>query len=225
MSQAKERFKSAMWAGSSRKILVGGAGGIGSWTVLFLGRSNDHELVIVDMDTIDELNLAGQFYRNRDVGATKAHALIDNVNLFNNPPLNVFASTNRIETITGINQYPFVISAFDNMDAREYLFNQWKANPDRKLFIDGRLLAEQFEVYYVQKGMEERYEETLFKQSEAEEATCTFKSTSHFAAMCGARIVHGLNAFIANENMNDEFYELPFKHYELGPSWTITAES
>lgn len=216
--ETKIRFNSALWANRMYAILIGGAGGIGSWLAFFLARTNSHILHVVDPDIVSEVNLGGQFYGKKDINKTKLSALENNINILNTPPALFFGFNKRIEEVEGIEEFEYVFSGFDNMDARRHLFNRWKSNPDRKLFVDARLLAEQYEVFFVQKGMEEKYEATLFDQSESFEAACTFKSTTHWAAMCAARMVHGFNAFLANEHHPDT-YELPFHHLEIGITW------
>lgn len=50
--------------------LVGGAGGISSWAAFFLARAGFKPFV-VDFDTVDEINLAGQLFKKNDVGKAK----------------------------------------------------------------------------------------------------------------------------------------------------------
>lgn len=221
--ETKTRFSSALWAKKQKRIFIGGAGGIGSWTAFLLARTNEHELYICDPDRVSEVNLAGQMFGEQDINKFKIEALEANINNLNYPPVTMFTISRPVEEIEGLESFDYIISGFDNMTARQHLFAQWKKNPNRQLYIDARLLGEQFEVYYVQKGMEDKYEATLFDQSEAEEASCTFKSTTHWAVTCAAKIVHGFNAFISNKE-NDGFYELPFKHLELGASWQTEIE-
>lgn len=223
--KSKERFQAAMWANLPKEIVIGGAGSISSWAALFLSRSNNHTIFIVDFDTVEEVNLAGQFFGKKDIGEKKIDAIVDNINLFNYPANPIQGVFDRIENVIGLVRFNYMISGFDNMDARKYMFDVWKSNPDRKLFIDARLTAEQYEVYFVTQGREDDYEKTLFPQSESAEVACSFKSTSHFAAMCGTRICQGFNSFIANEAMEDDIYTLPFKHSEIGINWNIEIES
>jgi molybdopterin/thiamine biosynthesis adenylyltransferase len=217
----KDRFKGAPWFGQTRQISLGGAGGISSWAYLLLARSNDHYIILVDPDIVEEHNLGGQFFKNRMVGRTKVEALTQSVKEFSYPPPKVTIVSKPIQEVTLFNTSDYIITGFDNMEARKYAYEKWKQNPNRKLFIDGRLLAEQFEVYFVTPDREEEYEKTLFDSSEESQASCTYKSTSHFAAMIAGVIVQGLNSQLANEALGDEAYHLPFKYYCFGPTFTI----
>ncbi|MHA1199668.1 MAG: hypothetical protein ACTSQF_10110, partial [Candidatus Heimdallarchaeaceae archaeon] len=61
----KSRFRDASWFGNvetlTTPIVVGGAGGIGSWLTFFLARmlSNNY-IFLYDFDTVEEVNMAGQ---------------------------------------------------------------------------------------------------------------------------------------------------------------------
>lgn len=224
MEQNRERFKKALWAEQPRHILVAGVGGIGSWTVLFLARSNKHELYLVDPDTVEETNIGGQLYRLEDITKPKCYSIRETAAAFGGDA-NFTVVQNQIQSVFGIQDFKYVITGFDNMEARKYTYEKWKSNPNRRLFVDGRLLAEQYEIYFVTPGREKRYEETLFDSSEIEDASCTYKCTSHFAAMIGAKIVQGLNAQITNEIQGDDTFTLPFKYFEFGPTFTQEVET
>ena len=74
MNEHYNRFKEAPWFLSVPEeekavihystINIGGAGGIGSWTALFLSRAGFYTYV-QDFDTIETHNIGGQFFRAR----------------------------------------------------------------------------------------------------------------------------------------------------------------
>lgn len=206
----KSRFRDAPFFEEASKIevCIGGLGGIGTWLALYLSR-----IVPViygyDFDEVEEVNLAGQLFGQHNVGQTKVGAVKSMIEEFGHAQFYPMA-----EAIIEESDIPenYVFSAFDNMKARKILFELWKANDMRELFVDGRLLADQYEVYIVQKGQEKRYEATLFDDSEVEEVACTFKQTSHFAAICAARMVHGFTNYLSQAM----FYKVPFKFTEEG---------
>lgn len=109
-----------------------------------------------------------------------------------------------------------MIAALDNMAARKQMFDYWKSRDDRELFIDGRLRANLYEVYAVTKGNEAKYEETLFMDSEVDDGPCTFKQTSYFAGLIGARITHILVNYLTNKYSGEEVSVVPFKVSEVG---------
>ena len=223
MSETRNRFKTALWADKSIHILVGGAGGISSWATLFLARSNNkYHITVVDPDKVEEVNYGGQFFNKDSLGNTKISALYRSISdVVPNPPI-IHGIDRTVQNII-INSHlsEYVIAGFDNMEARTYLFNKWKGNPNRKIFIEGRLLAEFFEIYIVVPGREEEYEKTLFDQNEVNnaDAPCTFRATSHYGAAIGAKINHALNSYLANLSQGTLLYSLPFRYAEYGPQW------
>ena len=207
---AKSRFRSAPFfeEANTLEVFVGGAGGIGSWLILYLSRIVNR-IHVYDYDKVEKVNLAGQLFKYSDVGNTKVGAIGLTAREYGDAQINTYPF--KLEPITEVPE-AFVFSAFDNMTARKDLFEIWKANDKRKLFIDARLLADQYEVYFVQKGMEEAYEATLFSDEEVEEVACTFKQTTHFAAICAGRMIHGFTNYLSQHML----YKMPFKVVEEG---------
>ena len=103
------------------------------------------------------------------------------------------------------------------MEARKILFNLWKRkfiparNRYNPIFIDGRLNAEQFQVFFVTPDKAELYEKHLFDDSEVPDLPCSYKYTSHTACMIASVMVNGFTNWLANEKIGADFRELPFK--------------
>ena len=222
----KSRFRDASWFEKLDKyvipIIIGGAGGIGSWLALFLSRMlpPTSYIILYDFDKVEEVNMAGQLFRIQDIGLPKVHA-IQNIVLD-------FSGYGKLTTMN--ERYdkeslksPVMFSAFDNMVARKDMFENWLEEaheyPD-SIFIDGRLNAEQFQVFYVTLENALKYKNThLFDDSEVEDVNCSYKQTTHFAAAIAAKMVQGFTAFL------DDTYELPFKYEEIGPLFFNETES
>lgn len=103
-----------------------------------------------------------------------------------------------------------MICGFDNMAARGIFYTKWKEELERGrvpaeqyLFIDGRLAAEEFQVFAItgdNKAAMQRYEKDfLFPDEEAEATFCSYKQTSYMANMIGSVIVNIFTNFCANE--------------------------
>lgn len=203
----KARFSDADWFKiGPQDIIVGGAGGIGSWLVLFLSRIG-HNIFLYDMDNIDETNMAGQLYKASQIGQNKAVAA--------KTVAAEFCSTDNIKTFGEYTEKGFVapimISCFDNMAARKLMFEAWAALEERELFIDTRMLAEVGNVITVQKGQEDLYRALLFDDNEIEEAPCSFKATSHCGAIIGSLAVNTLNSYLTNKSLGFVLRPLIFK--------------
>lgn len=193
------RFKDAPWFSLGVDVLIGGAGGIGSWVSLLLSRAG-FTPVIYDFDSYEMHNMAGQLCRKKDVGLSKVGALANTILEFSDTVCHTFNEKYDENSMTG----KFVFAGFDNMEARRMMFLNWKklyGDNKEAVFIDGRLLAEQIQIYCVVGGTDRvrKYEETaLFLDSEVEEAPCTMKQTSHIAAM----IASFMTAFFTNHLTN-----------------------
>lgn len=187
------RFGDAPWFGNTKKIVLGGAGGIGSWVALALARCG-HELYVYDMDSFDINNMGGQFCTEEGIGKLKTTELQKNIKAFTGGNINTFSKFDEGSFVT-----PITIAAFDNMEARRIMFDKWKEQENRELFIDARMTAEYFEVYAIQKGMEDKYEEVWFPSSEANVLPCSFKSTTHNAMGIAWILTGTLNNFLSND--------------------------
>lgn len=215
-----DRISGAPWFNLAKAtlVLVGGAGGISSWLTLFLTRAGIH-VSVYDFDDVSNVNLAGQFYTNQMIGASKIDALKYEITRFSD--LCNFHGINEEYTESGM-VLPIMFSGFDNMAARKLFFTKWKQDvqnmksEERKyaLFIDGRLLAEQLQIFCVQGTNDvdiARYEEEyLFDDSEVQDAPCTFKQTSHMAAMIAGFMTGFATNFLTNRVYDTDVYELPF---------------
>lgn len=228
MDSRHSRFSDAPWY-SIEQITIGGAGSIGSWLSLFLTRIG-HKLYIYDFDNVEIVNVAGQTYGPNDVNVSKVSALSgfifrtcgDNGNVYYNL---------KIESDTILN--PISISCFDNMKSREVMFNRWieivsylkgKGNDISKaIFIDGRLEAENGEVFFVKFNDNDikRYRETLFEDNSIPDLPCSFKSTTHSAAMIASYMNSGLNNFLSNINTGFDMREVPFRIKYMLPMFMV----
>ncbi len=214
----KSRFRDASWFKKIDElvipIIIGGAGGIGSWLTLFLSRMlpPTSYILLYDFDTVEEVNMAGQLFRIKDIGKLKTTAIKEIARHFSDYE----KVTTMTEKYDGESlRSPIMFSCFDNMKARQDMFKNWLEEAEKypgSIFIDGRLNAEQFQVFYVTLENAKIYQEKyLFDDSEVEDTNCSYKQTTHFAAAIAAKMVQGLTGFL------DETYELPFKYEEIGP--------
>ena len=147
----RSRFKDAAWAGKPEPIIIGGVGGIGSYVTYYLSRIG-HELYLYDMDSVDETNLGGQLYRVSDIGKEKTVAVKEiNKEFSDHDNIEICGKYDKDSEVS-----PIMISCFDNMAVRKLMFEKWKAQEDRELFLDGRFLAEYGTVFAVKKGDEEK---------------------------------------------------------------------
>ena len=107
------------------RVLVIGAGGLGSPTLLYLAAAGVGTLGIVDFDTVDESNLQRQIiHGSSDVGRLKAHSARDSIAEIN-PFVSVRTHETRLDTGNAVAlfaDYDLIIDGSDNFATR-YLVN------------------------------------------------------------------------------------------------------
>jgi len=208
VSDSTARFSSAEWFNiiHDTSVIIGGAGGISSWLAMLLARTNVRSLCLYDNDKVETVNLAGQFFRVRDVGKYKVIAITDLLR-----EMSDFYGCNYYkELYTQHSEIsPIMMCGFDNMEARKVFFNNWKKNfltdedKSKCLLIDGRLSAECLQVYCIQGDDEasiKYYQDhCLFSDEEADHTVCSYKQTSFMANMIAGTMVNLFVNWCANK--------------------------
>jgi molybdopterin/thiamine biosynthesis adenylyltransferase/rhodanese-related sulfurtransferase len=107
------------------KVLVVGAGGLGSPALLYLAAAGVGTLGIVDFDVVDESNLQRQIIHGvSDVGHLKAESARDSIREIN-PYVNVVLHTKRLDSDNAMEifaPYDLIVDGTDNFATR-YLVN------------------------------------------------------------------------------------------------------
>ena len=123
------------------KVLIIGAGGLGSPIAIYLTLAGVGTIGIVDFDTVDVTNLQRQIlHQNKDIGRSKAESAYETLKAYN-PDVNVNL---HIEPLTSINameiirDYDIIVNGADNFPAR-YLVNDAAYLNDKPL-VDGSIL-------------------------------------------------------------------------------------
>lgn len=213
MNRRHNRFKDAPWYLEKKTYaFVGGAGGIGSWVALLLSRMGVTPIVY-DADLVEEHNLGGQAFFMDSIGLPKVAALERVVKNFSGESMVIIPL--MIDENTKANNNCF--SAFDNIAARKLLFERWLGIAGANgIFIDGRLEAEQMWIYCIRRDRSldiEAYRAILnrFNDETLEEAACTFRQTSHAAAMIASHMVAFFTNHLVNIDKEEELREVPFR--------------
>ena len=123
------------------KVLIIGAGGLGSPVAIYLTLAGVGTIGIVDFDTVDVTNLQRQIlHYDKDVGRRKVESATETLKAYN-PDVTVITheepitSDNAMEIIAG---YDVVVNGADNFPAR-YLVND-AAYLSNKPLVDGSIL-------------------------------------------------------------------------------------
>jgi hypothetical protein len=200
------RFKDAAFATESPlTIAIGGVGGIGGPLALSLSRLQ-HELVIYEMDDYEEANLGTQLVKYSQLGKSKAECIAQMIKEYSDVTPSCLGELTEESFVT-----PITFSAFDNMKARKIMFNLWKQQEDKLVFIDARMLAENFQILVVNPKDIEKYEKDfLFEDGEVEELPCTYKSTFHVSMIIGGMITAIFTNWLTNHLTREEDRVVPF---------------
>lgn len=217
------RFSSAEWFEKVKQqvVILAGVGGIGSNAALYLAKLNPKAIYIFDHDTVETVNLAGQFYDFSSVGQYKVDALAESIVKYTNYS-SIFACR-RAYTIDEEIVGDIMICGFDNMSARRAFFTKWLNNVTSKseeemkncLFIDGRLTADELQIFCM-TGVDDYYiekykSEYLFSDIDAENTVCSFKQTGYLAGFIGSLITNLFVNHCANLSNPLRNMPLPFK--------------
>jgi saccharopine dehydrogenase-like NADP-dependent oxidoreductase len=157
------------------RIIVVGAGAIGSFTVLTLAKMGFNNITVWDDDIIDPENMNCQFYKLSDIGSKKVDALREQVIEFTGITINT--KDERVTRDTRISG-DIIISAVDSMVAREIILGAFAGHH----LLDARMGAEYIAQYYVDmlnSSSVETYRASLYSDEEAVQERCTAKSTMY----------------------------------------------
>ena len=123
------------------KVLIVGAGGLGSPIAIYLTLAGVGTVGIVDFDTVDVTNLQRQvLHYDSDIGKPKVQSAIETLNAYN-PATTVIANEaplNSDNAMEIIEDYDIVVNGADNFPAR-YLVND-AAYLAGKPLVDGSIL-------------------------------------------------------------------------------------
>lgn len=193
----QSRFSGADWCLRPDKmpyVQVIGLGNLGSWLSLFLNRMG-YNLVLIDKDNLEPVNSSGQLYTNYNTNehTLKTEGIVDILCDFGSAVPDFKILTGDYTEMDFIS--PIVISCVDSMKVRRDIYNKWKKQEDKKIFIEAGSSAEGFEIYGITPDREEWYEQVRINDEVEGTENCSYKATSHIGAMCSAYIAQILSNF------------------------------
>lgn len=177
------------------RINVIGCGALGSWLVLFLLKMGFEDVHVYDFDTVEEHNIPNQVFKESDIGCLKVSAM-SNIygEFFKDEGVKKRLTThnekicrNDAGKLRGI-----VFSAVDSMKARKEIYEHSFKYGFSDLWLEARIGLEGAYVYMLDKyDLEkyEKYEGTLYEDTEAELSACGVSQTALPAAVNCASIM------------------------------------
>ena len=143
------------------------------------------------------------------------YALQDTIHQFTGVSIYVENVKYTSESVT----HQHMFAGFDNMEARKTMYERWKSliDPDKAsefIFIDGRLLAEQLQIFTIKGDDLEKqklYEtEHLFSDADVADGPCSFRQTTHVAALIASLMVGTYTNHISNCVEGSNIRSTPF---------------
>ena len=222
VKDTKLRYSSAPWFDTVSKftVTICGVGGIGSNGAEDVAALGVKRLILIDPQTVETVNLAGQNYTIDDVGLPKVTAVANRINKVA-PTVTVIASPTLVTETTLLSKITFC--CFDNMEARRVACDNWvKRNRGVRnaFFCDCRLGATTAQLYCFlgddEAAIDRYYKEGLFSSEEAEPTICTYKQTKYMAHIIGGLMADTLVAYAMK--LNNKFVQIPFYREYDSPS-------
>ena len=208
MTSFDKRYKSAIWADYKLPITIVGLGGVGKGVAVNLAL-NGHDLEVYDGDTVEMHNCIPQGYYPTQIGMKKTAALQQELDFY---PTEVYY--NGFYWDRGYLR-DNIIACPDKMDVRVKMFDLWydKYHNNNNFFIDIRMLAEYFEIYFITSDnrheLEKEYRAKGLSDEEPAPVNCTFTQTRYVANMCHGKVVELINKHIVNVKTNIQVYDIP----------------
>ena len=167
-------------------VTVIGVGAIGRQVSLQLAAIGATRLQLVDFDTVDATNVTTQGYLADDVGQPKVQATARAIQQLDGG-LEVDTVEDRYRAKLEIGEVVFC--CVDSISARAAI---WRSAANRcRFWADGRMLGEVIRVLAAAdaEGFS-RYGGALFPQAEAQQGSCTSRSTIYAASVAAGLMVH-----------------------------------
>jgi molybdopterin/thiamine biosynthesis adenylyltransferase len=161
-------------------VVLIGAGGIGAISAVTLGKMGVGRLHIYDVDTVEDVNVATQFYDVSDIGISKINAITAKVE--NTSDANVIGHNVRVLQDFYLPSADIYISGVDSIKSRKDIWDavcrSWLSN-GHNWYVDARMSSEYLQVYVVNSAKPEFYTQSLEGQSDDDipDEPCTSRAT------------------------------------------------
>lgn len=191
------------------EVTVIGVGAIGRQTALQLAAIGVPKLNLIDMDTVEVVNLAAQGFLEADIGKAKVDAVASQckkinksikIKTFNTDVNTLLRPTNDDgrELLASLSK--IVFCCVDNISLRGVIFQT--VEPNCELFLDSRMAAEAIRILAYKKNDESatshNYERTLFSEVDAVQDSCTAKTTIYTASIAAGLMLGQFTKYLRN---------------------------
>ena len=163
-----------------------GVGAIGRQLALQLAAIGVPRLQLIDFDTVDATNVTTQGYWASDVGQAKVDATAEHARRIE-PSLEVERIIDRFRPRQSVGAAVFC--CVDSIAARGAI---WRSVAQRcEFWADGRMLGEVLRILAASEPADRaHYSGTLFAPAEAQQGSCTARSTIYAASIAAGLLTH-----------------------------------
>jgi sulfur carrier protein ThiS adenylyltransferase len=174
-----------------------GVGAVGRQVAIQLAAMGVPKIRIIDFDEVEQVNLAPQGFREKDIGKKKVDAVAE-VMTESNSEIEIQKVDGRFRK-SQITQNATVFVCVDDMDVRKLIFDAYKGKCT--LLVDGRMSGEVMRVFSVFDDFSaEQYDKGLFKQSDAFQGRCTARSPISTASILAGLEISMLTKLLRGSN-------------------------
>lgn len=178
-----------------------GAGSVGSYVALTLGKMGLGTMTVYDDDIVDPQNIPNQFFELSSVGQSKVKALKSLISKFTGMKLIPYRKSYLNHPLSET-----TIVATDSMASRRRIWEEFNAQKTAKVFIEARMGAQLGQVHVIRKknGVVSRrdfnfYERRLYSDDQVKQPKCTAKTIIYNVQMLAALVSRAYKAIITNE--------------------------
>lgn len=191
---------------------VVGCGAIGSQVAKQLVQMGSN-VKLIDFDTVDEVNLSCQGFKESDLGKPKVEALADELRLINSE-VEVTFNNRRYNTRDKSDSVLFC--CVDSMHIRTLIHRR---STDAEFLIDGRMKGgDTIRIIQARASDPESHKAfaaTLFSDSDASEGSCTAKTTIFGAYIAAGLMVSEYARWVRRFNIYERDYLLNIPATEM----------
>lgn len=155
----------------ARKVILIGAGSVGSFVALFLAKMGVADIEVWDADVVLSHNTPASLYGHSDIGRTKVKALGERVWQLTGVQIKAMPTMYSGEELRRAS----IIACVDTMAARKMIWEKVKLCPTIDLFCETRVNAWFLDVFAVAPCNPEdikKYEDALFSDKEVVRQVC-----------------------------------------------------
>lgn len=188
------------------KVIIIGAGSVGSFTALTLAKMGIKYIYVLDDDKVEEHNIPNQFYDMNSIGVSKVECLKSIIEGFCDITIHAYEEKLTKNTELVLDKDTIVISCVDNMKTRKIIFDIAKQNT-LTYYIDSRMGGQVFKLYTTKmndKKAVKEYSESLHTDKESDKLQCTERTIIYNVLMLSSFICNNIRKIALNKEYNNE---------------------